>query len=91
MSVTFQTWLNQHPLKLWRKSHSPRISIRTLAAMLEVNPATIVNWEGGSALPQRSNMTRIEALDSSIPQAWEAWYREKPCLPATSGTLPQEV
>lgn len=73
-------WMERNPLRVWRKSHTPKLSLRRTAALLGVNTSSVQTWEEGSGMPNAQNMTSIAIVtkDEDLPRRWYAWWAEGP-------------
>lgn len=49
----------QHPLREWRKSQTPPLTIEKLAGELNVEPATLSRWETWKRTPSAHDLRRI--------------------------------
>lgn len=79
----WDAWVDSNPLRRWRKSHQPPISIMEASARVGVSMTAVVLWEKGSATPGEINMAALTALiGKNAPADWDAWTASKPRLSA---------
>lgn len=75
----FRTWREECPLRKWRKSHEPPITIVDAASMLGVSMTLIQLWEKGVHYPSPENMTKlVSILGAKTPGVWASWLNQKP-------------
>lgn len=67
-------WIEQNPLRQWRKENE--LSITIAASVLGVNKNTIVSWEHGAATPSQWDKLK-EVLGEDIQQRWEEWRNSR--------------
>jgi DNA-binding XRE family transcriptional regulator len=64
-SERIRAWLDQNPLRMYRKAHG--LTLFAAAGLLGVAVTSIQKWESGAALPSRASVTACERL---IPGFW---------------------
>lgn len=71
-------WQARCPLKLWMREN--KVSIRDLAALLDVSIGSIQNWTGGNNLPDMENAAKFARLtqDPDFSTHFLAWFNDKP-------------
>ena len=55
-----------HPLRQWRKSQNPPVTLAKMAADLHVQPPTVSRWENWKQTPSAHDLRRIWEI-TSIP------------------------
>jgi transcriptional regulator with XRE-family HTH domain len=76
---TFKQWVDQCPLRRWRYSFSPHVSIMEAAARLGVSMTLIQLWERGVHIPSGENMCRLQELIGTDTVAeWAEWFHTRP-------------
>jgi DNA-binding transcriptional regulator YiaG len=71
-------WQQRCPIKLWRRDN--KVSIRDLAALLDIATGTLQNWEGGNTLPDLENTAKLQRLtrNGDFMETYLAWMHDKP-------------
>jgi DNA-binding transcriptional regulator YiaG len=74
-----RNWIEEGPLRTWRKSQTPKVSIHQASAMLNVTPSTIQLWESGG-VPRFENMNILAEVTENreIVHDWKQWLDKKP-------------
>jgi transcriptional regulator with XRE-family HTH domain len=51
-----------HPLRAWRKSQEPEVTLDDLGILLERAPGTVSRWETGQRMPHPDELLRISEI-----------------------------
>lgn len=84
MSMTYQEWLGDNPLRKWL-NEKPGRTQAMVAAFCQVQPYTVYCWLNGSQLPVRhwDVLTRLlDAWEEDVEQRWTDWHK-----PMTTGEV----
>jgi transcriptional regulator with XRE-family HTH domain len=74
--MTYDDWVEQNPLRRWRKGAG--LSIMRAAVTLEVTVTTIQSWERGAVTPSHENFERIADTTGTNEAAWTRWSNRRP-------------
>ena len=72
-------WVDRNPLRAWRHSQDPRMSILETAELVGVGMSMIQMYEKGVHKPGKSKdeaLTRLLGKDWS--KRWDAWLESRP-------------
>lgn len=78
--VKLMEWQAKCPVKAWMRTH--KVSVRDMAALLDVSIGTIQNWTSGNSLPDLDNAAKLARLtqDLDFHTTLLTWYNAKPQL-----------
>lgn len=71
-------WRLLCPIRLWRRDN--KVSLRDLAALLDVSLGSVQNWEGGNNTPDTENFAKLTRLTQDVDFTTDflAWLNDKP-------------
>jgi hypothetical protein len=73
-----QEWRKANPLRRWRLRRRPRLSQHQAAALLDVAPITVSNWERGDHRPNDASFEAITQHTGITYAEWDRWLDAKP-------------
>lgn len=79
LRLQVQDWVEQNPLRRWRKGPS-RLTIMQTAALVGVSSLAIQMWEAGNSTPRSEHMRALARLmdQPDLPFLWASWKQERP-------------
>ena len=77
--TAFKEWVDTNPLRVWRLSHDPKVSLLEAAQRLGVGMSMMQMYERGAHKPGRKVAGPIaELLGADWSEKWDAWYAQRP-------------
>lgn len=82
-----EAWIADNPLRSWRLSQTPKVTLSGAAELLGVGMSMIQMYERGLHKPSRDDRGAIleQLLGADWSQRWDDWKAARPTL-----TAPQE-
>jgi ribosome-binding protein aMBF1 (putative translation factor) len=73
-------WQSRNPLRVWRESQQPYISLQTCGSLLGTSQQAISSWECGNSWPTDHHMKNLSELlnikQVKLEGQWELWFGE---------------
>jgi DNA-binding transcriptional regulator YiaG len=77
----YNQWLEDNPLRKFRKGSKSKLKLHELAAMLGVSGYTIQRWESGMFKPNEESMEKLKRIiGEHVESEWNIWWSSKPEL-----------